>query len=508
MVILLCLLCAAPAAAVGHQHVRAADSGAEALVGADRVGESPRRLSGYVMDDSTIRTAVDAWLSDSAAAEVTYGHISTWDTSGVTDMSYLFCGKSKYWCGSDYNSGASSFNEDISAWDTSGVKSMYKMFWHASAFNQDLSDWSLDIVWNLNQMFEYASAFDQDLGWCIADDAELDYAFSNSGCASTSCGVAWAAAVRCGGSGGTIDDGTIKTAVDRWLSSPAAAEATYGHISTWETGGVTDMTALFFRGSTFDEDISAWDTSGVTDMDAMFSGAKSFNRPIGGWRVDRVRSMASMFSGASAFNQPIGNWSVGAVTYLDDMFREASAFNNPIGAWRVDQVTTTRGMFAETQSFNQPLGSWRVDSVTDMKQMFFEAKAFNQDLGDWQVDTVTNMKEMFQRAKAFDQDLGWCVDHSVDMDDAFDSTPCKSTSCGVTHGICWGRGKNRKGVGLVLVVVICLILAICVPLAVSCCFLAGTFGSCSKHKKTQSMTQLPGSPSSDSTVSNSTDAFF
>ena len=86
MVILLCLLCAAPAAAVGHQHVRAADSGAEALVGADRVGESPRRLSGYVMDDSTIRTAVDAWLSDSAAAEVTYGHISTWDTSGVTDM--------------------------------------------------------------------------------------------------------------------------------------------------------------------------------------------------------------------------------------------------------------------------------------------------------------------------------------------------------------------------------------------------------------------------------------
>ena len=45
-----------------------------------------------------------------------------------------------------------------------------------------------------------------------------------------------------------------------------------------------------------------------------------------------------------------------------------------------------------------------------------------------------------------------------------------------------------------MVIVICLILAICVPLAVSFCFLAGTFGSCSKHKKTQSKTQLPENP--------------
>ena len=49
-----------------------------------------RQLTG-VMTDSNIYTAVAAWLSDSAAAEVTYGHISTWQTSGVTDMSYLFC---------------------------------------------------------------------------------------------------------------------------------------------------------------------------------------------------------------------------------------------------------------------------------------------------------------------------------------------------------------------------------------------------------------------------------
>ena len=41
----------------------------------------------------------------------------------------------------------------------------------------------------MGYMFLGASAFDQDLGWCVDDDVDLDYAFSNTPCASTSCGV-------------------------------------------------------------------------------------------------------------------------------------------------------------------------------------------------------------------------------------------------------------------------------------------------------------------------------
>ena len=60
----------------------------------------------------------NAWLDNQPAAEATYGHISTWETGGdghvvvVLQISI----RARY-----YNSGASSFNDDIGAWDTSGV---------------------------------------------------------------------------------------------------------------------------------------------------------------------------------------------------------------------------------------------------------------------------------------------------------------------------------------------------------------------------------------------------
>ena len=85
--------------------------------------------------DADIKVAVRAWANPAtrAAAEITYGHISDWETAQVTNMVKLFDG---YFCnGGDFY--MQSFNDDISRWDTSNVTTMEEMFCNAHAFNED-----------------------------------------------------------------------------------------------------------------------------------------------------------------------------------------------------------------------------------------------------------------------------------------------------------------------------------------------------------------------------------
>jgi len=250
---------------------------------------------------------------------------------------------------------ASAFNWDIGVWDTSGVTTMREMFYDAVAFNQDLGGWKLDGVADMIRMFQGASAFDQDLGWCIDDDVSLGSPFSGTQCASTFCGVSnSAAALWCGGA---MDDSSIHTAVKSWLSNSAAAEATYGHISTWETGEVTNMGCLFggagypcyggHNGGAFNDDIGAWDTSGVTTMHRMFEYATAFNQDIGGWAVHNVTNTYLMFHHASSFNQDLSDWTVERNTYIRHMFDNAVSFNQDLG-WCVIDGGDSYGAFIGT----------------------------------------------------------------------------------------------------------------------------------------------------------------
>ena len=135
-----------------------------------------------------INYAVYRWIEYRSSAESEYGHISTWDTSQVTDMRYLFCGTSySSNCGykSYWTSSARYFNDDISAWDVSRVTTMYRMFYYAYDFNQDLSGWNIRAVTSMYSMFMHADDFNQVLDWCVENDVSVSYIFYSTACGGT-----------------------------------------------------------------------------------------------------------------------------------------------------------------------------------------------------------------------------------------------------------------------------------------------------------------------------------
>ena len=109
------------------------------------------------------------------------------------------------------------------------------------------------------------------------------------------------------------DKAELKTATDAWVSNASAAQAAYGHINTWNTTLITDMSNLFSccYATSFNDDIGSWQTGAVTTMAGMFTHAWSFNQDISAWQTGAVTTMAYMFHQARSFNQDISPWDIG-----------------------------------------------------------------------------------------------------------------------------------------------------------------------------------------------------
>ncbi|MDC0177632.1 BspA family leucine-rich repeat surface protein [Polaribacter sp.] len=276
-------------------------------------------------------------------------NIGSWDVSSVTDMVRMF-------------ETAITFNGDISAWDVSSVNNMYGMFYGAKEFNKDIGAWDVSSVTEMRLLFRGATYFYQDISsWCVTNIAAEPYEFSFESVLvyHPNKKPVWGT---CPNRLTPITDANIQTAVDLWVSDPAAATTTYGNISDWDVSSVTDMSQLFRGRNTFNDDISNWNVSGVTDMSYMFDAAHTFNQDVSSWDVSSVTTMDSMFISAYAFDQAIGNWNVSNVTNMSRMFYKTETFNQDIGAWNVSSVTDMFAMFTNailsTDNYDAILISW------------------------------------------------------------------------------------------------------------------------------------------------------
>lgn len=115
-------------------------------------------------DKNELKQAVKLYCTDKQLAINTYGIIDNWDTSNITDMSWLCTN--------------TTFNEDISQWDTSNVTDMSWMFCDCRLFNQPLNDWDVSSVKDMGMMFYGCSRFNQPLdNWDTSNVKDMDFMF-------------------------------------------------------------------------------------------------------------------------------------------------------------------------------------------------------------------------------------------------------------------------------------------------------------------------------------------
>ena len=98
--------------------------------------------------------------------------ISFWDTSNVTDMSYMFQSfppsEEKH-----------SFNQPLDNWNVSSVKNFESMFYNSN-FNQNIGSWDTSSSTSLRAMFEYTN-FNYDIGaWDTSNVTSMEYMFNGA----------------------------------------------------------------------------------------------------------------------------------------------------------------------------------------------------------------------------------------------------------------------------------------------------------------------------------------
>lgn len=191
--------------------------------------------------------------------------IDHWDTSNVTDMSYMFQGTT---------SSSKSFNN----WDVSNVTNMTAMFYNAD-FSPDVDQWDVSNVTSMKQMFRGANKFFNDIGsWNVSSVTTMESMFRDNN---------------------VFDQ----------------------NLNGWNVSNITDMGLMFYQADAFDQPLNNWDVGSVTNMSGMFFGASSFNQPLNNWNVSNVANMGGLFYNSS-FNQDISNWCV------DDIASEPTNFDD------------------------------------------------------------------------------------------------------------------------------------------------------------------------------------
>ena len=338
-----------------------------------------------------------ASMSYMFSSKATTIDLSNFDTSKVTDMSYMF-----------YSSKATML--DVSNFDTSKVTSMTSMFEYSQATALDVSNFNTSKVIYMGNMFLGSQATTLDLSnFDTSKVTNMKYMFANN-------------------------------------------QVTTLDVSNFNTSNVTNMGYMFLGSKATMLDVSNFDTSKVTNMEYMFANSQATTLDVSNFNTSKVASMSLMFYYSQVTTLDLSNFDTSNVTDMSSMFSNSTNLKTIYvsNKFKTDLVTSSSNMFTNCTSLVGGAGTKynssykdktyaRIDGGTSNPGYFTDVADKPSTFGtdDW-ATVVSSVKAGNSRGyKVGDTkeiDLGTYGTHTLRI--ANTSTPSECSTSGFSQTAC------------------------------------------------------------------------
>ena len=311
---------------------------------------------------------------------ITTINLSNFDTSRVTNMSYMFF------------SSPMVRELDLTNFDTRNVTNMYEMFDNMTFLTKIKFSDKFDTgnVTNMGRMFSRLRSIEQ-----------LDLSHFNTG------KVIDMAAMFLNSSALTsLDLSSFDTRNVTHMNNmfQGVAGVSRLRLNNFNTEKVKDMNAMFaYMHELEDLDVSSFDTRRVTNMYGMFSGAKKLRSlNVTNFNTNAVTNMGYMFTNMAALeNLNINNFNTSAVTNMNNMFSGMTSLRSlNLSNFDTANVKDMGGMFHNMKTITElNLSNFNTSNVLGMEAMFYNMTALKTlDISNFDTSQVGSVKSIFATA--------------------------------------------------------------------------------------------------------------
>ena len=280
--------------------------------------------------------------------------LSHFNTSNVTDMSYMFANNFER------------FNSvDLSSFNTSKVTTMASMFYRFNPLKKyDVSHFVTNNVTDMSSMFYQSNIIESFENFNTSKVENMSYMFA-------------------------MNDEIISL-----------------DLSHFDTSKVTNMSGMFYECIKLKSlNISNFDTSNVTDMSYMFCSCHSLlELDVSHLNTTKVENMSYMFGYCEKITMlDVSLFNTSKVTDMSGMFSGCKSITSlNLKRFDTSNVTNMNSMFSNCSSIiTLDISSFNTSKVTDMSYMFQKmsecASIFVGD--DWSVSNVNQSLSMFLMAE-------------------------------------------------------------------------------------------------------------